>query len=489
MTKPFSIETLRSKPEGQTFDRKSARIDAKVLAVVLTAMANADGGSVVVGIEDDGIITGIDRYLPHINDLLRVPIDYCVPSIEAKAEYISCKNDEGNDDHVLLIHIEQSNRIHATTADNAYLRVGDKSHKLGFEERMQLTFAKGVCYFEDEPVKQAEFEDIDLSSVADYCALIGYDRDALTYLRTNKGFVVGKNQRDMLSVAALLLFGKEPQRWFQRARVRVICFDGNVEHTGTRMNVVKDEMFEGRIIEMTRNVLAFVKTQIREHTFLGEGAVFRTVPEYPEFCWTELIVNAIAHRDYSISGTDIQVKIFSDHLTVESPGILPGTVRLGNIRTTHFSRNPKIANVLHDYGFVREFGEGINRIYEEMAKAGLPAPEFKQSDFILRATIRKIVNTEKKSDGQSVVADRIDENVAQNVAQNDRRSAIIKCIKENPYISRAKIAYILGVSVKTVERDIAEMSDMISYIGSAKNGYWQINNNNDTKTENPDNPL
>ena len=484
MTKPFSIETLRSKPEGQTFDRKSARIDAKALAVVLTAMANADGGSVVVGIEDDGIITGIDRYLPHINDLLRVPIDYCVPSIEAKAEYISCKNDEGNNDHVLLIHIEQSNRIHATTADNAYLRVGDKSYKLGFEERMQLTFAKGVCYFEDEPVSQAEMDDIDLNAVADYCDIIGYDRDAQTYLRTNKGFVVGKNQRELVSGAALLLFGKEPQRWFQRARVRVICFDGNVEQTGVRMNVVKDEMFEGRIVEMTRNVLAFVKTQIKEHTFLGEGAVFRTVPDYPEFCWTELIVNAIAHRDYSISGTDIQVKIFSDHLTVESPGILPGTVRLGNLRTTHFSRNPKIANVLHDYGFVREFGEGINRIYEEMAKAGLPAPEFKQSDFILRATIRKIVNTEKKSDGQSVVADRIDENVAQNVAQNDRRSAIIKCIKENPYISRAKIAYILGVSVKTVERDIAEMSDMISYIGSAKNGYWQINDNNDTKTEN-----
>lgn len=97
---------------------------------------------------------------------------------------------------------------------------------------------------------------------------------------------------------------------------------------------------------MTRDALAFVKTQIREHTFLGEGAVFRTVPDYPEFCWTELIVNAIAHRDYSIFGTDIQVKIFSDRLTVESPGILPGMVRIGNLRTTHFSRNPKIAQIV-----------------------------------------------------------------------------------------------------------------------------------------------
>jgi len=56
-------------------------------------------------------------------------------------------------------------------------------------------------------------------------------------------------------------------------------------------------------------MLAFVKTQIREYTKLGEGAVFQTIPEYPEFCWTELIVNAVAHRNYSIKGTDIQIKM------------------------------------------------------------------------------------------------------------------------------------------------------------------------------------
>ena len=64
--------------------------------------------------------------------------------------------------------------------------------------------------------------------------------------------------------------------------------------------------------------------------------------QYPEFCWTELCVNSICHRDYSILGTDIQVKLFDDHITVESPGILPGLVRPYNIREMHFSRNPKI---------------------------------------------------------------------------------------------------------------------------------------------------
>lgn len=465
MIRVLDIETLRSESEGQMFDRKSVRIEAKALAIVLVAMANADGGKVVVGIEDDGTLTGIDRHLTHVNDLLRVPLDYCIPSIDASAEYIKCKNVEGEDDHILVITVEQSNRVHATTSDDAYLRVGDKSRKLGFEERMQLTFAKGVCYFEDEPVVRASLDDIDLNSVADYCVRIGYEHDAKTYLRTNKGFVIKKHDQEFVSGAALLIFGKEPQRWFQRARVRVICFDGNVEQTGARMNVVKDEMFEGRIVEMTRNVLAFVKTQIKEHTFLGEGAVFRTVPDYPEFCWTELIVNAIAHRDYSISGTDIQVKIFSDHLTVESPGILPGTVRLGNLRTTHFSRNPKIANVLHDYGFVREFGEGVNRIYEEMEKAGLPAPEFKQTDFIMRATIRKVeINHELRQ-----------KNVPENVPEKSKRN-ILDDIRKNPHLTLTDLAEKYSVDIKTIKRDIETLKQkgLITRVGPDKGGYWQV---------------
>lgn len=98
-------------------------------------------------------------------------------------------------------------------------------------------------------------------------------------------------------------------------------------------------------------------------------------------------MNAICHRDYSILGTDIQVKIFDDHITVESPGIFPGLVRPANIRNTHFSRNPKIAAYMHEYKLVKEFGEGVDRMYREMEEAGCPAPEYKQGDFMVYATI------------------------------------------------------------------------------------------------------
>ena len=99
-------------------------------------------------------------------------------------------------------------------------------------------------------------------------------------------------------------------------------------------------------------------------------------------------MNAVAHRDYSIKGTDIQIKMFDDHFVVESPGILPGLVRVNNIREFHFSRNPKVVEFLNEYDLVKEFGEGVDRIFRDMQDAGLPEPEYKQSEFMLYATLK-----------------------------------------------------------------------------------------------------
>ena len=104
------------------------------------------------------------------------------------------------------------------------------------------------------------------------------------------------------------------------------------------------------------------------------------------------IVNAVAHRDYSLKWTNIQVKMFDEHITVESPGILPGLVKVDNIREIHFSRNPKIVELLVEYDLVKEFGEGVDRIYRDMADAGLPEPVYKQNEFMLYATLKNNLN-------------------------------------------------------------------------------------------------
>lgn len=200
-----TIEDYRTLPEGQTFDRKSARIEPKALAVIMVAMANADGGTIAIGIEDDGSVSGIDRYSTHINDLLRVPFDYCIPSINVHPQRIACTDKEGKENHILILDVEQSSSMHSTTADDSYYRVGDKSKKLSFDDRMQIMLAKGVQYFEDYPVPRATVDDIDLDFVSSYCKRIGYKRDALSFLRSNGDYIIVKDGKEQVSGAAILL--------------------------------------------------------------------------------------------------------------------------------------------------------------------------------------------------------------------------------------------------------------------------------------------
>ena len=80
--------------------------------------------------------------------------------------------------------------------------------------------------------------------------------------------------------------------------------------------------------------------------------------------------------------------MFDDHFQVESPGILPGLVRINNIREFHFSRNPKIVELLTEYEFVKELGEGVDRVYRDMDEVGLPEPEYRQTDFMLSVVLK-----------------------------------------------------------------------------------------------------
>ena len=386
---PDNLNDLQYSTEKQIMDRKAAKIAARDFSTPIVAMANADGGYLAIGIEDDGTITGIDDFEKNLNELLRVPFDFCIPSVEVENKVMDVVDKNGKANHILRMHVLPSTRVVANQADEVFLRVGDKSKKLNFEQRLQLVYAKGVKYYEDETVTGASLADIDLEFVQEYIQKIGYTKgDAEYYLRHNNDFVVTIDGEDKISTAAVLLFGINPQRFFPRARLRFVKYDGRKAEVGDRMNVVKDKQFKGRILDQVQDALAFVRTQIRDYTKLGEGAKFKTEPEYPEFCWTELIVNAAAHRDYSIKGTDIQIKMYDDHLEVESPGLLPGIVRVNNIREFHFSRNPKIVELLTEYDLVKEFGEGVDRVYRDMEEAGLPEPVYRQSDFMLYATLK-----------------------------------------------------------------------------------------------------
>ena len=383
----LTIQNLIDRKEDQTFDRKSARKDPKGLSNHIVAFANADGGVLVVGIEDDLKITGIDDYTENVNEIMRVPFDYCKPSVKVNFSTVECTDFKGKPNHVLVMEIPQCKQVHANQQDDVYYRMGDKSKKLGFEERLSLMNDKGDTYYEDSPVAFSTLEDIDLDAVKAYCDIIGYSKSPESYIREN-GYLINVSGREEMSVAAILLFGKNPQKYFPRAWVRFIRYDVVTAEVGTKMNVVKDVTFAGRIIEQIEKTVEYIKVQMKEKTYLGHDGIFITEEEYSEFVRTEIVVNAVTHRDYSIKGTDIQIKMFDDRLEVDSPGGFAGRVRKDNIRYTHFSRNPKIAAYLKNYGYVKEFGEGVDRMCRELEAVGLPDPTFNNDNFILRTTVR-----------------------------------------------------------------------------------------------------
>ena len=384
----MTIEEVLLKEENQTFDRKSINISPKDLAIPIVAFANADGGDIAIGITDKTRgIEGVDFETKKLNELLRVPFDFCNPTIKVGIEKVPCVDDRGRENHVLVMHIDASPQVHANQADDVFLRIGDKSKLQTFEERLQLNYDKGERYFEDKAVPDATIDDIHMDFVKEYVDKINYGKSPLEYLKENRGFIKEKDGNIQISSAAILLFGKNPQNFFPRARIRFIRYEGTEERFGTEMNVIKDVIFEGTLLNMINEAIAYLDTQVKEKTYLGPDGTFVTDEEYPKFVRQELIVNAVTHRAYSITGTDIQIKMFDDHMVVESPGKLPGLVRADNIRFTHFSRNPKIAEFLKNYKFVKEFGEGVNRMCNELEQAGLKDPVYYTNAFMLQAVI------------------------------------------------------------------------------------------------------
>ena len=229
------------------------------------------------------------------------------------------------------------------------------------------------------------------------------------------------------------------------------------------------------------------------------------LPQYPPFCWTELIVNAVAHRDYSILGTDIMVKIFDHHYVVESPGILPGMVRIDNIRQMHFSRNPKIAEFMREYKLVKEFGEGVDRMFREMAEAGNPAPEYKQVEFMVKVrlnsalreeTVEKSVEETTQKSGQkndqkstlkgtlkSTLKDNNDNVVEQETVDKSSQKTtqkttqkILKLIKNYPEITKEELAEKCGITLDGIKWQLKKLKSqgIIRRVGPDKGGYWEV---------------
>ena len=210
--------------------------------------------------------------------------------------------------------------------------------------------------------------------------------------------------------------------------------------------------------------------EVRYHLFLGQAGKFVTRRDYPKFVVQEMVVNACCHRAYNIRGTEIQIKMFDDRIVFESPGRLPDMVRPSNIRHTHFSRNPKIAAFLKGYHFVKEYGEGVDRMCRELEVNGSIAPVFHTDVFILKVTLKKV--TKKLPENIGKLTEKLIEN-PNRLTEN--KIAILTFMIEDPYISKSDLSKFVGISTAAISNNIEAMrGKYLRRVGPDKGGFWEI---------------
>lgn len=454
-------EALAAFPEGHWLERKSSGVSGQTIANLLVGFANAEGGTIIIGLSDDGVEGIGSAGAKRLTDWQRAHIDFATPPVRCQFRLIDCITAKGRPDRLVVIEVESArDKVHATNRDETYLRVGNRNLKLNFEQRRELLYDKGQASFEGTPAEGATLDDLEVSRINPY-AVRPRHSDPERMLKA-RGLI---DREGRVTIAAVLLFATEPQQWFPQAFVRVLRYRGAERGTGARQQLLSDVRIESTIPHMINEARKAVLDQLPTRRALTGSGRFEPVPLLPLNAWLEGLVNAVVHRSYSHSGDHIRVEIFDDRMEIESPGRFPGLFDHSDpLRVTRFARNPLIARLCADLRFGQELGEGIRRMFNEMKLAGLSDPEYHQTSGSVRLTL------------SWAATDRDLEDRLPKLARD-----LMRLIRSGDRPSTGDLTEATDRSRPAVLRQlqVLQAEDLISWVGKSPNdprAYWRLKN-------------
>ena len=376
-TRTLTVEdafALASREESHFFDRKAVGIKPRKIEKVAVAFSNADGGELVIGISDDHDqpdpslrwhgAKDIEDLNPYLQSLFQLD-----PPLDLRSEILAC---EGRPGYCLFVRVEKHSKVCKTSDGVVYTRYGAQSLPIYDPERiLQLNYAKGAASFEDQEVADVKAEAIVESKV------LREFLDSYSPRTDPLDFVINQNLLGPRSwvprVAAIVLFHEAPQAHLPRkAGVRVTRYETR-EEDPEREHLKDSLLIEGPAYDLIKESID-TTTRIMSEVAVWTPEGIGTLEYPPEALW-ETVVNAIIHRDYSISD-DVRVLVFEDRIEIISPGRLPGYVTAANILEARYSRNPKLVRTLSRYPDApnKDLGEGLNTVFQKMKEWGLKPP-------------------------------------------------------------------------------------------------------------------
>ena len=381
---PADLPALIAQGESETleFKRSTAELDQVVQTVA--ALANTRGGRVLIGVSPDGRIAGVDIGKVNLERVANQITGNTDPKIYPSLEVITA-----DERAVIVITITESDDKPHMAAGRAFKRVGATTVQVQRAEYERQLLLRRQLPYDRREVPEASLDDIDEAKVRWYLERAARERGipadtTLPVVENLKrlGLVNEREGQPVLTTAALLVFGKRPQRFASHSMIRLARFQGTLP-----LNFIDRLDCAGTLPEMIDEAERFIHRNTRLAAKIT-GFERREITEYPYTAVREAIANAVAHRDYDRVNVEVRVSIFDDRIEVQSPGRLPAPLTLESLGEGFELRNRVIAELLFNIRYIERWNTGIRRMRDEMRRHGLPEPTFAEVGDTFKATFQ-----------------------------------------------------------------------------------------------------
>jgi len=433
------FEFILNEGEGQYIEFKE--ILNSYLSKEIVGFANASGGRIFLGINDNSEIKGVkitNKLKSQIQDIAR----NCDPTVFVELDEF---------ENVLIININEGKNKPYACKEGFYLRVGSNSQKMKRDEIMSLAVKEGKIRFDEQICKDFSWKDFDEEKFEYYLKLAGISK-----ILEREEILENLNllTKDGFTNACVLFFAKRPSKYIRTSKVRCVHFEGE-----ERIDILDKKEVDRGIVGNIEYAINYIK-ELVPVKFEIESLERKEYPEYPEEAYREAIINAIVHRDY-FNGGEVAVEKLKDKIIVNNKGGLLFDEK--DFGKKSEQRNRLIADLLSKTNYMEKVGTGINRIKNACNFNGNKFDfDFNEDDFFVT------IYSNKKNVGKNV-----DKNVGKNVGKSERQRLILERVRKGLFNQR-EFALEVGVDTKTIERDVEKLKDKIEFVGSKKGGKWVL---------------
>ncbi len=437
--------------------------NAESLASEMAAFANCEGGTIYLGVADDGSTPGLDKSdVARINQLISNAASQLVKSpLMVRTENVALKNGRV----VIVLTVPKGlDKPYFDKNGVIWLKTGADKRRVNSKEELRRLFQMTDQFHADELPTKAGIDKLDKLRFRDFLRDV-YKQDypddpaELTRLLQNMNLATDDGK---LNLAGLLMFAEQPELIKPQFVLKAICYPGNRIHA---TDYTDTEDFAGPLPKIFKDAIAFVMRNLHKLQ-AGRGVNAPGQPEIPETVFEELLVNALVHRDYLVSAP-VRLFIFDNRIEIISPGHLPDNLTVEKIRTGNSNiRNPILVSyvakgLLPFHGL----GSGIKRALAEWSAIDFADD---RDGCLFTATIHR------KSMDQLELVNIVPKSSPKSSPKTEQQ--IIELMRENASITTEQLGGALGITKRAVLKQIGKLKDQgrLQRVGPARGGHWEV---------------